>query len=152
MSDKGLREAKGDVVQGHPVDDASGGHLERVVSGFVGVGHSPVTNFPRPGQVGGVISTDEGGPLLGHTVLPCCVPEACSRPHISVGEATPHRAQAEGPMSLAVGLEVYSRRLWSVLLWRLGLVFGLLALFQLNDAILEVLPESLIEASDRILD
>jgi hypothetical protein len=90
--------------------------------------------------VSGVVFTDEGGTLLGHTVFPGSVPEASAWPYVGIGEPSPYSPQTDGLRGLNIALEMKSivgrlgrlRLGFNLLL--LGLV-GLGTLFQLGNPI-----------------
>jgi hypothetical protein len=88
----------------------------------------------------GVVFTDEGGTLLGHTIFSGGVTESSSWPYVSVGQSTPYSSQTDGLSGFNVALEMKSivGRLASIKngfnLLFLGLI-GLGALFQLGYTI-----------------
>ncbi|CCH67033.1 hypothetical protein RINTHH_8780 [Richelia intracellularis HH01] len=85
----------------------------------------------------GVVFTDEGGTLLGHTVFPGSVSEATSWSYIGIGQASPYGSQPDALRGLDIALEMKSivGRLGRVRLGFNLLILGLIglgALFQLG--------------------
>lgn len=137
VSDEGLRHVEGDFTPTGTCGEPSSSKVEGVVGCFIHVTLPPLADLPRTGNVSGVVFTDEGGALLGHTVFPGSVTEASSWPYIGVGQSSPYGPQSNGLSGLDIALEVKSimgrfRRLstgFNILI--LGLV-GLGALLQLG--------------------
>lgn len=140
MTDESLGHGEGNVTPTITVEDSTAGDLQGVVGCFIHVGLPPLADLPRSGNVSGVVFTDEGGALLGHTVFPSGVTEASSWPYVGVGQASPYGAQPDALRGFDIALEVKSivgrlRRLSTGFnLLVLGLV-GLGALLQLGNPI-----------------
>lgn len=137
VTDEGLGHVESDVTPALAGDESSTCNVERVVGCFIHVALPPLADLPRSSDVSGVVFTDEGGTLLGHTVFPGSVTEATPWPYVGIGNATPYSSETNGLRGLDIALEVKSivgrlRRLSTGFnLLVLGLV-GLGALFQLG--------------------
>lgn len=138
--DESLGHIEGDAPPTIACEESSPCKLNGVVGCFIHVRLPPHTDFPRAGDVSGVVFTDEGGALLGHTVFPSSISEASPWPYVGVGKASPYSSQTDALRGLNVALEMKSimgrfRFLnlgFQILI--LGLV-GLGALFQLGYSI-----------------
>ena len=140
MPDESLGHVESDISPTGAVHESSTGNVERVVGCFVHVTLPPLADLPRSSDVRGVVFTDEGGTLLGHTVFTGSVTEATAWPYIGVGQSSPYGSQADALRGLDIALEVKSimgrlRRISTGFnLLVLGLV-GLGALLQLGNPI-----------------
>lgn len=140
LRDEGLGHIEGDVTPAVASKESPPSNLDGVVGCFIHVTLPPLADLPRACDVSGVVFTDEGGTLLGHTVFSGCVSEAPAWPYIGIGESSPYRPQTDALRGLNIALEMKSimgrfRFLnlgFQILI--LGLV-GFGALFQLGYAI-----------------
>lgn len=140
LHDEGLGHIVSDISPAIASKESSPSDFNGVVGCFIHVTLPPETDFPRSSNVSGVVFTDEGGALLGHTVFPSGITEASPWPYVSVGESSPYRSQTDALRGLNIALEMKSimgrfRFLnlgFQILI--LGLV-GLGALFQLGYSI-----------------
>lgn len=137
MPDESLGHIEGNGTPTVAVDDSTGGDLQGVVGCFINVALPPLADLPRSCDVRGVVFTDEGGALLGHTVFSGSVSEATAWPYIGIGQASPYGSQTDALRGLDIALEMKSilGRLGRVRLGFNLLIFGLIglgALFQLG--------------------
>lgn len=140
VSDEGLGHIEGDGSPTLAVDESASSNLQGVVGCFIHVTLPPLADLPRSGNVSGVVFTDEGGTLLGHTVFPGSVTEATPWPYVGVGNSSPYGPQTDGLRGFDIALQMESivgglrRFRLGFYLLSLGLV-GLGALFQLGNPI-----------------
>ena len=106
--DESLGHVEGDVTPTIARQHSATGNLNGVVGCFIHVALPPFADFPRTGDVSGVVFTDEGGALLGHTIFPSGVTESSSWPYIGVGQTTPYSSQSNGLSALDVALQMKS--------------------------------------------
>jgi len=140
LQDESLGHVVGDVSPALATEESSPSNLNGVVGCFIHVRLPPKSHLKWPGDVSGVVFTDEGGALLGHTVFPSGITEASAWPYVSIGESSPYGSQPDALRGLNIALEMKSimgrfRFLnlgFQILI--LGLV-GLGALFQLGYSI-----------------
>lgn len=137
VADEGLGHVEGDITPALASEEPSSSDFKRVVGCFIHVALPPLTDLKWAGDVRGVVFTDEGGALLGHTVFPSGVTEASAWPYVGVGDSSPYGSQTDGLRGLNIALEVKSivGRLGRLRLGFNLLVLGLIglgALFQLG--------------------
>lgn len=137
MPDESLGHIEGNGTPAVTVDDSTGSDLQGVVGCFINVALPPLADLPRSCDVRGVVFTDEGGALLGHTIFTGSVTESSSWPYIGVGQTSPYRSQTDALRGLDIALEMKSivSRLGRVRLGFNLLILGLIglgALFQLG--------------------
>lgn len=106
--DESLGHIEGDGSPAIASKESASSNLQGVVGCFIHVTLPPRSDLPRTGNVSGVVFTDEGGALLGHTVFPGSVPEASSWPYIGVGEPSPYSAQTNALRGFDIALEMKS--------------------------------------------
>lgn len=140
VPDESLGHIEGDISPAEAVDEFSTGNVQGVVGCFIHVRLPPLSDLPRSGNVSGVVFTDEGGTLLGHTVFTGSVTESSPWSYIGVGQASPYSPQTDGLRGFDIALQMESimgrfrRFRLGFYLVSLGLV-GLGTLFQLGNPI-----------------
>lgn len=140
MSDESLGHIEGDVTPTLASDESASSNLQGTVGCFIHVTLPPLADLPRSSDVRGVVFTDEGGTLLGHTVFPGSVSEATPWPYEGIGDSSPYSPETDGLRGFDIALQMETivgglrRFRLGFYLLSLGLV-GLGALFQLGNPI-----------------
>jgi len=106
--DESLGHIEGDISPAVACKESSGSDLNRVVGCFIHVALPPLADLPRTSDVRGVVFTDEGGTLLGHTVFTGGVSETSPWPYIGIGESSPYSSQADALSAFDIALQVKS--------------------------------------------
>lgn len=106
--DEGLGHIEGDAAPAIASEESSPSNFNGVVGCFIHVALPPLADLPRSCNVSGVVFTDEGGTLLGHTVFSSSVSEASSWPYIGIRESSPYRSQTDGLSGLNIALQMQS--------------------------------------------
>lgn len=140
IPDEGLGHLEGDISPAITTEDSASSNLKGVVGCFIHVTLPPLADLPRSSDVSGVVFTDEGGTLLGHTIFPGSVSEASPWPYVGIGQSTPYSPQTDGLSGLNIALQMESimgrfrRFRLGFYLVSLGLV-GLGTLLQLGNPV-----------------
>lgn len=125
MSDPNLGELASDVAGSVTPKGQVDSGLVGVISDFVRSGWSPLAEFPRASDDGGVHRIVEGRTFVRETILPGSVTEPFTGPDTSIGQVAPHGTQPDGPMALKVALQMKAVRAFIIGLVAVGTFFQL---------------------------
>jgi len=106
--DESLGHIEGDDTPAVACKESSGSDLNRVVGCFIHVALPPLADLPRSSDVRGVVFTDEGGTLLGHTIFTGGISETSPWPYIGIGESPPYGSQTDALSGLNIALQMQS--------------------------------------------